>query len=307
MADLKAKKNEDGTYQLRNELNEPVFTMKKSYSYGRDHAFEWHPQFLKKHPELEHSVEFGKNKNRYQGGNKEDAIGRATNIYNNAAKKNFRDTLETKTEHFTKPETDQVFNHQTNEFDEVTKDVPYRIHHYYDRDTGERIGSSEAHTTKYGNPGGGHSKFTENPEYVKKHNIHPDILDNLKKTVSNAYDTAVNVKKEKGKEYSGVGESVGRSNHIIYKTTKSPEEASLAHEKYIAANNPTHKIVRHSPTSFTAVAGKNYSHDFMSHVIGDKIHEIAIAKDDYDRKPTKQVFESKSFFDLRKNLNENVH
>lgn len=212
------------------KTGEPVFNVSKNSSYGgRDVRVSWHPHMHALYPHLKHSLEFG----NAPGHAKDytDAISKGENHYNNALEGGMRDAVD----------------------HEIEETPEKKIHHYYDPETREHIGSKDAQEYSSG--------FKYNPEYIKKHNID---MDKVKSKIKNAkesdytnrYQTAKIIHSMKGSSLSKsltgdktIGESKSKMETFHIKNMND-EEGSKAHENILRNEHDIFNVTRHSPTRF---------------------------------------------------------
>lgn len=255
-------------YELHHpETGEPVFKLSPGYK-GNEYKLEWHDYHKSAHPGLEDSYEHGKNHHdirHFTVSGKDQAKWVGTNIYKEAARKGFKDTL-------------HVHHSLTNE-----KGKPL-VSHFKDPETGETIVHQNAQEYPV--------KHTVNSKYLSNHGIDHDITKGLK--WESGYDLAHKIYGEKGKSYNAIGIHSSDASHKVYKASGSPEEASAAHENHLIGKYSRYdnfKVTRHSPTSFVGTA-HSYGTDihFASHVHDGHIHEFHSAAAEFTKKKLEHRF-----------------
>lgn len=254
------------------DTGEPIFSVTPGHKRGH-YDIDWHPYMKDTHPELASGFEHGKKRHdsysHFKSESGKDYLGTQWGRhYDAAARTGFKDSLP----HTIEPKPTEEYPHGHSV-------------HFHDPDTGDRIASVH-HTSGYDN------KITYSGEYLKKHDIHPDVAKAA--GGAGAYNLAKKIHSEKGKSYSLVGKSLHGIAHSTYQRgysytasahTKvytagrqdmSDEELSSVHEKHLASDGKT-TVTRLSPTVFKAERGDVRIHS-IAH--GGEVHHHQFSHDD---------------------------
>jgi hypothetical protein len=240
-------------YELHHpDTDEPVFKLGPK-PYGKGYKLQWHDYQKSSWPHLEGSLEHNGGLNYGKGmevGAKDYSIYRGTELYKNAARGGFKDTLV----------------HSKGE------DGNWKFH---DPDTHELITHTVTHENGYS------QKHIVNRSYLQNHGIDDTAWQNHSAT--HPYELAKHIYSQKGKKYAAHGLHTANTTMAVFKSGGgTDEELSAAHEKRIQGHlatrlqNRNPKLVRHTPTLFTYHADPMGDHDGevhgVSHAVGGRLY-----------------------------------
>ena len=234
---------------------EPVFTEHKDTA-NRVTSYSWHAVQTRLYPQLATSFEYGANQLRGPWDTNEQARDAATKLYEEGAENNFTDKIP----------------HVVDSTIKQSEAGPYQEVHFLDPDTKDVIAT--AHKEPGATPQHNRSVLARkhNEDYITAENW-PDAHKKISALADhpyNEYQVAKMLSGLKGKAPYGVKLHANKA-HAVYKTGKSPEDASALHEKTLLAQHDGARIKRHTPTVFELQHNGKVIHSFC---VPDQIHEV---------------------------------
>jgi hypothetical protein len=220
-------------------------------------GYSWHPVQKRLHPQLATSYEFGVRHVEGTWPTVQEARDEANKLYERAALANF---------------TDKIPHIVSSEIKQTEAGEQYQEVHFIDPDIKEPI------TTHYQRVGGEHGAS------VKYHDVHDEYtasFDPAKvKECRDAHCQVAYPAYETAKALHALSATKpfafkiqANDTHAMYKTAKSPEEASALHEKTLLVKHKDAIIKRHSPTAFELHRRKG-SGVIHSFAVPGQLHEV---------------------------------